>query len=345
MVAHQKSKGFTLVELLVVIAIIGILVSLLLPAVQAAREAARQMQCTNNLKQMGLALHNHHDAFGYFPPGSVSLGNATSQSEWENWALKILPYLEESALADLYDFDRPNSDSVQQVVAQTSLDVMNCPSDPNIGQLVRPASGSRGAWTDQTWAKGSYKANMGRGKAAGDTVTTFFNDFRLQLGDINDPDRVPKYWRGPMHLVVHPKGANAMQKALASTASKDNTLSETSLSKIIDGASKTLMVGEYHDEITPTRSAFWAYTPYGYNEATIIPELGNLSLTPDYERCQAATGQKSPCQRAFGSMHVGGIINWLVCDGSVHGIPETVDIFVLAGMATIAGEESETAYQ
>ena len=91
---RSNQKGFTLVELLVVIAIIGILVGLLLPAVQAAREAARRMQCSNNLKQQGLAIQTHHDGFKYFPPGGLAPWGSVG-----SWATHILPYIEQSTLA------------------------------------------------------------------------------------------------------------------------------------------------------------------------------------------------------------------------------------------------------
>ena len=93
---HKRLNGFTLVELLVVIAIIGILVGLLLPAVQAAREAARRMQCTNNLKQIGLAMHNYHDTYRSFPIGHhfPGQGNGTG---W-TWTYSILPFIEQSSL-------------------------------------------------------------------------------------------------------------------------------------------------------------------------------------------------------------------------------------------------------
>ena len=90
----KNRLGFTLVELLVVIAIIGVLVSLLLPAVQAAREAARRMQCSNNLKQQGLAIQNHHDVFKHFPPGGYNPWGAVG-----SWATHILPYMEQNTLA------------------------------------------------------------------------------------------------------------------------------------------------------------------------------------------------------------------------------------------------------
>src|SRR5262245_519160 len=105
----SPSRGFTLVELLVVIAIIGVLVALLLPAVQAAREAARRTDCSNNLKQIGLALQNYHGAKGCFPSGYTSAvdpaGNDTGPG-W-GWAAAILPYTEEKVLHQLIQLDQP----------------------------------------------------------------------------------------------------------------------------------------------------------------------------------------------------------------------------------------------
>lgn len=103
----RRSLGFTLVELLVVIAIIGILVALLLPAVQAARAAARRMQCSNNLKQLGLAMHNYHDVAKRFPPGSICYTNGGDVPGFgslnQSWATRVLPFIEQTAIADSLD--------------------------------------------------------------------------------------------------------------------------------------------------------------------------------------------------------------------------------------------------
>src|SRR5579863_1826177 len=131
----SRKKGFTLIELLVVIAIIAILVSLLLPAVQQAREAARRTQCKNNLKQIGLALHNYHDALLVFPPGYVDKNgdpNSTPDNDlgpgW-GWASFILPYLDQGNLYSQINFNLGVGLGANAQPSLVTLPVMQCPSD------------------------------------------------------------------------------------------------------------------------------------------------------------------------------------------------------------------------
>jgi len=119
----RRRRGFTLVELLVVITIIGILIALLLPAVQAAREAARRMQCSNNLRQIGLALHNYHLSVKSFPPG-----NLWYEGREHCWTTMILPHLEQQALFDKYDFSVRWDHANNEEVTETDLSVFMCPS-------------------------------------------------------------------------------------------------------------------------------------------------------------------------------------------------------------------------
>ena len=163
-ITHLK-KGFTLIELLVVIAIIAILVALLLPAVQQAREAARRSSCKNNLKQLGLAVHNYHGVHNQFPPGAINLGTAPNLESGRDiswgatWVLLTLPYIEQSAMYDLYDFNtlarNGNATSGNNQVTRRKITSMLCPSQPlNHSLLTQDFTG---------FEKGHYAANMGAG--------------------------------------------------------------------------------------------------------------------------------------------------------------------------------------
>jgi prepilin-type N-terminal cleavage/methylation domain-containing protein/prepilin-type processing-associated H-X9-DG protein len=122
-----RRRGFTLIELLVVIAIIGVLIALLLPAVQKVREAANRMACANNLKQIGLAFHNYENTYGAFPPAYDAIH---SPPRGHAWGTYLLPYLEQENLYRQYDFDLLISDPGNLNVIQTQLKVMQCPSSP-----------------------------------------------------------------------------------------------------------------------------------------------------------------------------------------------------------------------
>ncbi|MBN2022209.1 MAG: DUF1559 domain-containing protein [Pirellulales bacterium] len=128
----QRPKGFTLVELLVVIAIIGVLIALLLPAVQAAREAARRMQCSNHMRQCGVALLNYESGFGVFPPGIIM----TSARLGHTAQVLLFPFIEQTGHAEQYDFtQRYNTPPTNREIIRKSIPVYNCPSDPNTGEM------------------------------------------------------------------------------------------------------------------------------------------------------------------------------------------------------------------
>ncbi|MCC9606934.1 DUF1559 domain-containing protein [Blastopirellula sp. JC732] len=136
---RNRRAGFTLVELLVVIAIIGVLIALLLPAVQQAREAARRMTCTNQQKQLGLAMHNYHDTFGSFPPAAIWLGTGTTVPEngrdanWgATWALMILPFIEQNNLHSQYNFGVIARDTTNNLVTRQQPEAFLCPSHPTV---------------------------------------------------------------------------------------------------------------------------------------------------------------------------------------------------------------------
>ncbi len=169
---HQRFRGFTLVELLVVIAIIGILIALLLPAVQAAREAARRMQCNNNLKQLGLGLLVYHESLGQFPPSSSWRGLPAQSSTTpihENWVILILPFIEQQGLYDTFDLTLPITDNRNMAARGQWLDVMLCPSD---AFNRTPFNGTDWPTTlslNDGWARGNYGASAGLGSMIHET--------------------------------------------------------------------------------------------------------------------------------------------------------------------------------
>jgi len=155
----HSARAFTLVELLVVIAIIGVLVALLLPAVQAAREAARRMKCGNHLKQIGLALHNHADSIGTLPAARHAILKTPGPGAWiHSWTPKVLPYIEQQNLFEKYrfdeDWDDANNDAATVGPIKQKIEIFLCPSAP--GNLQRGQGGRRSAsdyaaTTERNW--------------------------------------------------------------------------------------------------------------------------------------------------------------------------------------------------
>src|SRR5947207_6731746 len=133
--ARLHRAGFTLVELLVVIAIIGILIGLLLPAVQKVREAANRMACRNNLKQIGLALHNHHDAYGWFPPAYSVSGTDNLEMGGYGGFVHLLPFLEQESLFRRWDLNRKWYEAPNFDLMPTELKVFYCPSNRTRGLI------------------------------------------------------------------------------------------------------------------------------------------------------------------------------------------------------------------
>jgi prepilin-type N-terminal cleavage/methylation domain-containing protein/prepilin-type processing-associated H-X9-DG protein len=203
----KPARGFTLVELLVVIAIIGILVGLLLPAVQAAREAARRMQCSNNLKQLGLAMHNYADAHRAFPPGCIyvwplapapDLNIAIQQGNW-SWGAMVLPFIEQSSLYNTIGVSTRTMASSMDVPANLAamkvpLPSFRCPTDNgpalNTGRLFNSASGTV---TNQSLSTSNYigvnssgELRRAKGVASGAANGIFAMDLPTKFGQISD---------------------------------------------------------------------------------------------------------------------------------------------------------------
>ena len=319
--AHRRIRGFTLVELLVVIAIIGILIALLLPAVQAAREAARRSQCTNNLKQMGIGLQNYHDLHNVFPPAKIGSGSMTymypaSQAS-SNFVLNttgfvlLLPQVEQQALYQRYNFNYPSSinnwnsggkplasgattSTVNQPIYSTPLAVYTCPSDSFPG-YVRPA------YTPNT-ASSAYEENL-----------PAESNYLFSSGQLTDYSNPFDYYKGYTHL-----GAFGNDGA-------------AKIADIKDGTSSTIAIGESKQaqrvvdargggKTSSVYGPFWGcgahtcchgYTPYN---------------TPTFNINYDYNGDRSYQQYAwgFGSYHPAGAM-FVFCDGSTRFISENVD--------------------
>lgn len=329
-----RPKGFTLIELLVVIAIIGILIALLLPAVNAAREAARRIQCKNNAKQMALALQNHHDVHRSFPPsvtwpnGEVNL-NDMQFNMGPNWIVNIFPYLEESSQLALYRKDRPMQHNDNLQFRSTRIASMLCPSD---AYNQTPFNGSKGnnTWMyGDNWARGNYAANQGLSSNNPRTATTTCN--RLPPGAGCNYGPSAPAWKTPWTRGV--LGPNCKSR----------------IKEITDGASKTIILCEVRAGLTEydTRGT-WAFAGAG---ATFIAGHGyfgdstgpnpihrNGDDVPNCDQLEAAMGEQAvtlagmgcydgnlPSQASSRSMHKGGI-NCAFADGSVHFIADTIEV-------------------
>jgi prepilin-type processing-associated H-X9-DG protein len=308
---------------LVVIAIIGILVALLLPAVQAAREAARRSQCSNNLKQIGIALLNYENSNKHFPAGSTSTRVDIDGPYWTTWTVDILPYLEEQGLYDRWNpdlaieaFHPTDPTKGNNLIQQTILAIYLCPADIDQNVLGRPESGPA---TSILWAPGSYRANSGASPASGVNGDNFWdNPLWAEYPKTLWPDGA----RGPLHTVAR------------NTTGTQRTLNPVKIAQITDGTSKTRMVGEYMTRTYPSRRTFWSYAYTSYNQSSGLHESRNL--LPDYVQCNRLPGIDHGCKRAWGSFHAGGTIQTLFCDGSVQGIEDTIDGDVYVSMSTIS---------
>ena len=337
---RSRRRGFTLIELLVVIAIIAVLIALLLPAVQQAREAARRTQCFNNLKQMGLALHNYHDAFKVFPAGQMVNSGPTSLNPGDadgpghsfcdvigTWATATLPFIDQANLANGQNSNLPLWNVANTKLVTTVLPVFTCPSDTSTSQnpvISAPPTGcyngsaTTGAGTMVTL--GSYKGVAGKyanqNNPAGSTLFWDFpNYFRPGSLPSFDPSSA-----GPLHV-----------SGTSSVASPCE-----SVSTVTDGTSSTMMIGEYATLTQPT----WGAQPLGgtaytvLSSASVFPSCVGLA---DYNKC-LLSAPANRCRRAFASLHAGGM-NFVYCDGHVGFVSSSIDINVFQQLATIAGGE------
>ncbi|MEM6798769.1 MAG: DUF1559 domain-containing protein [Planctomycetota bacterium] len=345
---REATAGFTLVELLVVIAIIGILVALLLPAVQAAREAARRSACTNNLKQIALAALNYESARGVFPPGYLGsndvLGDAGADAtndlphQWGGVYTELLPYFEAPNVFDQmtetwdlgvqrYDnsfLEDPNA----FLAAQTRLSMLLCPSIP---------------YDQSDWAivdRQYSQAAIGGAEDSTVTLNVFVNgilvDAALNLG-------LTHY-----QACAGVSGIRANQLTGFSLEQEVDGVftnrSKTRMGMIIDGTSKTLLFGEAPGAIgsnittgESTTSGFVVAMPW-IASATLPTYAGLDPDDPDY--VVQGEANYDTYWRQFGSVHSGDIVLFAYADGSVDSIAKTTEIGVYYALSSMRGEET-----
>jgi prepilin-type N-terminal cleavage/methylation domain-containing protein/prepilin-type processing-associated H-X9-DG protein len=328
-------RAFTLIELLVVIAIIAILIALLVPAVQKVREAASVTQCSNNLKQIGLALHSYHDTYKLFPPGYVDR-NTDPTSTPDNdqgpgwgWASFLLPYLEETNVYKQIDFNQGVGVGSNVAVCQTQLAVFVCPSDAYPDNF--PVHDSSFTAPIATVAHGNYVGCNGWEEC-------FSNSGGAGTGTGET---------GADGLVG---GGGMSGTGLFYRNSRDNTAS------ITDGLSSTIVAGERSGNHSPStwtgavtggRCPAWMAnqppTPYApppgpaydnadFDEALVLSH-GNATHVPsaDFPIYDPDT---------FYSMHSPQGANFLFGDGSVHFLTTNIDPYTYQHLCTIAGGET-----
>jgi len=293
--ASCQRRGFTLVELLVVIAIIGILVALLLPAIQAAREAARRTQCSNNLKQLGVAMHNYHDTYGTLPMGMISTtrqGGFGTAGRW-CWSAYLLPYVEQQALyreirisgvdKNWWTYGNAVDNATVLQMMQRPIPAYRCPSATSKG--TNPNRQKDGA----TVATSNYVA-------------------------VNSSDQLQT---DPGSPTADPQGADGL--FVCNQPYK--------LADILDGTSNTLMIGErcwVWMSADGTRRECNAACVFGQNNHNGDADRGMADCHGCLQFAVNHRGNNNRCRRAFVSQHPGGVL-FCFGDGKVHFINENVN--------------------
>jgi prepilin-type N-terminal cleavage/methylation domain-containing protein/prepilin-type processing-associated H-X9-DG protein len=296
---NRRVRGFTLVELLVVIAIIGILVALLLPAIQAAREAARRSQCANNLKQWGVALHNYHDTIGRFPPGAVFYGGNNDRGSIH---IRVLPYMEQMALYEEFNFNI--STDGQRTTAQPDGNTLI--RSITIPSFICPSDGGNdkfGSVPDQVQVSNYYPS-------AGPTA------------DISNNANCSCSEHG-LWASYSSSGTNVNNPAGPFTRRGWDFTCR--MSSVIDGLSNTIFIGEVLADCSNHVRAGWshsnkwgAFTQVPINYNSCLPDLAAAGGDGCRARCNWNT------EVGFKSRHPGGA-QFLFGDGAVSFLADSID--------------------
>jgi prepilin-type N-terminal cleavage/methylation domain-containing protein len=306
---HTTRRGFTLVELLVVIAIIGVLVGLLLPAVQSAREAARRMQCSNNLKQIGLAMHMYIDTHQKFPPGAWNEANRGNRLAW---TVFILPFMEQTNLYNQFNFSHPHYTGVNLIPTATPVKMYLCPSNR------------------LKFNRNGVNPGTGENPPNGQAYTTHYYGIMGPKG-IN-----PAIAGGTTSFPIDYAGNNNQQHGGFAKSGVLYRNSNTKLGELTDGTSNTMIVGEISwEEANCYRS--WGRGASGVTMGSCKNAEFGLNVKP-YIATNALPATPNFNSVSFGSQHTGGA-QFAVGDGSVRFVSQSIDMATYWGSLTRNGGE------